>query len=393
MSLKLFFNPIPASAIAPSEAKKLLHQHVAINTGKLPRWKGANVAIIGVPEYRGEGQLGVNDLKMNPIRQELYRMASLSRPLKIVDLGDLRPGPDLEDTYRKLAEVCEMLMNADTFPLLIGGTHDLDYGQFLAYQPLEKMITVLNVDATLDLDAEAPLMADQHINRILVHLPNYLFEYSHLGYQRFYVDKTAVDTLLRLNFELKSVGQIRDNIAEIEPQIRSADMLSFDLCAIRRTDAFAHPKSHPFGLTGDEACQICWYAGMSEKLTSLGIYGYHTELDRDQHSAAVVATMIWYFLEGYAHRQQEVSFKSSFYIKYIVPLAAAFESNDHHITDNLIFYKSRISDKWWMEVSAEGLSGEHYNRNVIIPCSYSDFEIANTGSIPDRWFKALDKLV
>jgi formiminoglutamase len=163
-----------------------------------------------------------------------------------------------------------------------------------------------------------------------------------------------------------------------------ADMVSFDLSAIKRSDVFAQNPSSPFGLSGEEACQICWYSGMNEKLSSFGIYEYARKLDNQNQSASVIAIMLWYFIEGFCHRKEEYSFKSNFHIRYLVPLKKS--------ETTLVFYKSKTTDKWWLEVGDSKAEQGKFGRKIIVPCSYSDYETANKGDIPERWLKAQDKI-
>jgi formiminoglutamase len=389
MELAIFFEALPEAVLKPGSLLSGVSRHTHV----FPDYTQAEIALFGVPDFRGAGKGIRPGSSLQPIREQFYALSGFSRPCRIADLGNLIPGNTLDETYHRLAAVCETLLSANVMPVMIGGSHDLDIGQFMAYESLEKLVTILNVDACIDLYAEEEGLPDQHhIHQILTHQPNYLFEYSHLAYQRFLTDPDVLETLQKINYELKSVGQIRDNMQEIEPQIRLADLMSFDIHALRASDGMANPHAHPFGLSGDEACLICWYAGTNEKLSSAGFYGYDDACDVRQHSAAVIATMLWYFVEGFCHRKQEYSFKSSFHTKYIVPMNLNKHPESFH-GDELIFYKSKLSEKWWMEVSLEGFKGERYSRNLIIPCSYADYEQACQGIIPDRWFKALEKLV
>jgi formiminoglutamase len=152
-----------------------------------------------------------------------------------------------------------------------------------------------------------------------LHEPNYLLSYTHLAHQTYLIDPFSVSILEKLYFEAYRVGHLRSNLAEMEPAIRNADMVSFDITAIKSADAPGNANAQPFGLAGEEACQICWYAGLNEKLSSIGFYEYNPEKD-DEHkkTASVVATMIWYFIEGFYHRKNETNFKSNDFLKYVV---------------------------------------------------------------------------
>jgi formiminoglutamase len=267
-------------------------------------------------------------------------------------------------------------------PIILGGSHDLDYGQYQAYQGLEKLVSVLNVDATVDLHVHNPAhKCEHHIHEILLHEPNYLFHYSQLAYQSYLTSPDALAVLESLQFDIYRIGQIRESMQEMEPIIRYADMMSFDITAIRMTDAPGNANAQPFGLTGEEACQICWYAGLNEKMTSVGFYEYNPDLDFRGQTAGVLATMIWYFVEGFYNRKNESDFSDRKYTRYVV---SVLDDN----SQNLVFYKSNFSDKWWIEVPYPNEPDKH----CIVPCSYQDFEMANQGELPQRWITTYSKL-
>ena len=381
MNLRLFFEQLEQTTVEQFLTAKGLASQVKFHQDSMPDWTEADLALLTVEDNRGNANVVDNtDYSLAAFRDAFYALSTFSKSVKLIDLGKLRIGEHIEDTKMRLAEVCELLMSHNTLPIIIGGSHDLDLGQYLSYQNLEKLISVVNVDARIDLEEDETASAKSHIHQLLTHAPNYLFDYNHLGYQRYLNHPQNLETLQSLNFEAKSSGEIRGKLLEIEPIVRMGDMLSFDLSAIKN----ATPSSTPFGLTGEEACQICWYAGLNEKLTSIGLYEYQPKADGQQNIAQTLAIMVWYFIEGFCHRKTEYSFKSNFHIKYHVPL----ESTDQV----LIFYKSKITDKWWLEVGDPSKPHREYGRKIIIPCSYSDYQIANKGELPERWIKAQDKI-
>ncbi|MFD1000646.1 formimidoylglutamase [Ohtaekwangia kribbensis] len=385
MDLTIFFSPVSESLYADITSASSFFKNISIYGDKMPDYKGAHVAIIGIGEERGsqlnKGTASAPDV----VRRKLYTLKRGTGAYRIVDLGNLKPGHDLEETYTRISEVCRMLLESNVLPILIGGSHDLDYGQYCGYETLDKLVSLLNVDAFLDLEDKEQGPSNQHIHRILLHEPNYLFSYTHLAYQSYLIDPMSVAILEKLYFEAFRIGQMRTNMQEMEPTIRNADMLSFDVTAIRSSDAPGNANAQPFGLTGEEACQICWYAGLNEKLSSLGFYEYNPEQD-DVHkkTASIIATMIWYFIEGYYHRKNEQNFRSNDFLKYSVSMPVDPEV--------ITFYKSKLSEKWWMEVPYPN-GRERYARNSIVPCSYNDYQAAIRGEVPERYISTLAKLI
>lgn len=385
MDLTIFFSPIDDSVHAEATSQSCFFRNIRAFTEKMPDYHGAHIAIFGVKEERGTQNNFGAAKGPDEIRKKLYQLKKGTGIYNIIDLGNLNTGIDLEETYVRVSEVCRMLLEENVLPVILGGTHDVDYGQYRGYQDLEKLISLLNVDAFLDLeDVRESLPSRQHIHRILLHEPNYLFSYTHLAHQLYLIDPNSASILEKLYFEAYRLGSIRQNLTEMEPAVRNADMLSFDMTAIRSADAPGNINAQPFGLTGEEACQLCWYAGQNEKLSSIGFYEYNPEFD-DAHkkTAAVVATMIWYFVEGFYFRKKERDFKSNDFIKYSVSMPTEPEV--------IVFYKSKFTEKWWMEVMPQ--TAGKYPRNSIVPCSYSDYQTATKGEVPERYISTLAKLL
>ncbi len=383
MNIALFFDFFDAEMREPLQQGGTLGEQVQFALEASTDWQEAEVALIGVPEYRFEvASPSEPSALLYQVRKALYAFTPLSKPCQLIDLGNLRLGETPEETLYRLKEVCEMLISHHTFPLIVGGSHALDYGQYMAYENLEKIVSVLNVDARVDLSFDEESSANlRHVHQILMHHPNFLFEYTHLAQQRYLVHPETLKTLEKLKYDTLSVGQIRDSTAQVEPLIRAADMLSFDMSALK--SPHGNEEATPFGLTGEEACQLCWYAGHNAQLSSAGFYGVSPATSRTLLACDTLAVMLWYFIEGFAHRTEEMSFKSNFHIKYTVAMGSQ--------QSDLVFYKSKHSEKWWMEVPVPAKATQSINRSAIVPCSYEDYQEAARGNIPLRWIKTVEK--
>lgn len=387
MDLTILFSPVDESLYSDITSPSSFFRNISVFGEKMPDYKDAHLAIFGVAEERGTLTNKGTAAAADEIRKKLYSLKKGTGAYRVIDLGNLRPGHDLDETYVRISEVCRMLLESNVLPVILGGSHDLDYSQYSGYESLDKLVSFLNVDAYLDLEdkKDSANASAQHIHKILLHEPNYLFSYTHLAYQSYLIDPMSVAILEKLYFEAFRVGQMRTNLQEMEPTIRNADLLSFDVTAIRSSDAPGNANAQPFGLTGEEACQICWYAGQNEKLSSIGFYEYNPSLD-DAHkkTASVIATMIWYFIEGYYHRKNEQNFRSNDFLKYSVSMPVEPEV--------ITFYKSKFSEKWWMEVPYPN-GRQRYARNSIVPCSYNDYQAAIKGEVPDRYISMIAKLI
>ncbi|MFZ9045042.1 MAG: formimidoylglutamase [Cyclobacteriaceae bacterium] len=380
MDIKLFLDPVSQASVNPDLPNGSFQKSIFINQGKMYDLDGIDIAILGVRDHRVKG--GSPEESLEQFRKELYKLSKNTGLNRVLDLGDLRNGPEARDTNLRLMEVCEHLLGKDILPVIVGGTHDFDIGQYRAYEAHEKLITLLNVDARFDLNEEGD-PSQSHVADIIKHDPNFLFNYIQMGYQAYFVDPDQVGIMERLSFEAVRLGDIRDNVKELEPIIRDADMLSFDLSALQSHYFPACNTSNVFGLSGEEACQICWYAGQNDKLSSVGFYEYVESKDTARKpSAQLLATMVWYFIEGYYHRKGDKNFLSNDYLVYEV----AFDDRPETIR----FYKSKRSEKWWMEVPDEN-SDSVFLRNRMIPCSYSDYQTATNGDYPQRWLNTISR--
>lgn len=385
MDFSILFNPLPDLIYQAAYPNNCVGQSTRMYGDKFPDVSGLHIAIVGVPEERGTGTNQGAASGPDEIRRKLYPLRKGNAPYRLADLGNLKPGVDLDETYTRLSEVCRMLLEQNVLPLILGATHDLDIGQYRGYEDLEKLISLLAVDAFLDLADETQAPANhKHLHKILLHEPNFLLGYTHLAHQLYLVDPQSAAVLEKLSFESHRLGNVRKDLTEMEPVIRNADMLSFDVTAIKSADAPGNAQAQPFGLTGEEACQLCWYAGQNEKLSSAGFYEYNPRHDDPQKkTAAVVATMIWYFIEGFYHRRSESNFRSNDFLKYTVSLPVDPET--------ITFYKSKLTEKWWMEVAIP--STQLYTRNCMVPCSYSDYQTATLGELPERYLQTLAKSI
>jgi len=378
MNLKLFFSPVDISEELPANSEGRSVQSSGSDNFDITQ---CDIALVGLTDNRGTGETEGESDGVDKIRAKFFQLKKGAGNYRIADLGNLKSGESLEDTNDRLREVCEFLLRHKILPLIIGGSHDLSFGQFQAYESLPELITLLNVDATLDLEPKGDENAT-FLDKILTYTPNYLFSYNHLAHQSYLVGQDHLGVLDKLYFEAMRLGELRENFQEAEPLVRMANMMTFDITAIRSADAPANPNAQPFGLTGEEACRLCWYAGMNEKLSSMSISGFSPSLD-DQHgkTATVIATMLWYFVEGFYNRKDSGKFESSEYTRYVV----SQEGTD----DTLVFYKSKSTDKWWMLVTF----GKKHSQKAYLPCSYKDYTNATHGELPERWIRAQAKLI
>ena len=389
MDISEFFEPVDISyASEPSGLIRMGDKINAFtNAGDFPDYHEADIVLIGVKEDRNAYNNEGCALAPDYVRKYLYNLFPGTFELKIVDLGNIKAGFQVTDTYFALSSVIEEMLENNIFPLIIGGSQDLTYANYQAYQNLGLIINIVSIDPMFDLgSSEDEVTSRSFLSNIILHQPNYLFNYANLGYQTYFVDQDALKLMKNLMFDTYRLGVLRDNIEEAEPVVRNADLITVDISAIRASDAPGNVNATPNGFYGEDLCQIIRYAGLSDKLTSLGFYETNPQYDRNGQTAQLVAQMIWYFLDGFYNRPHDFPFKNDEdYIRYRVAIT------DHK--DELTFYKSKKTDRWWMEIPLQSEQRIKYQRHYLVPCSYQDYQTACTNDIPDRWWMVYQKLM
>ncbi len=337
------------------------------------------IAIIGVLENRGNIDNGNDNLNLDHIRKELYSLFPGNWHAAIADLGDIVQGNSLDDTYFALQKVATRLIRKGIIPILIGGSQDLTYPLYRAYDSLEQMVNLVSIDSTFDFGKqEEQISSKSYLSKIILDEPNNLFNYTNIGYQTYYNSQEEIDLIEKLFFDAYRLGEISNHIELSEPALRDADIVSLDLNSVISNCTGSFSPFSPNGFSGKEICGLSRYAGISDKVSSFGIFNY----DNSSTSAVIISQIIWYFIEGVNYRSNEYPFGTKDnYLKYIVPLD----------NDELVFYKSNKTGRWWIEIHF--LTGRHNNLNkyTLLSCSHEDYLGACNNEIPERWWKAQRK--
>jgi hypothetical protein len=224
--------------------------------------------------------------------------------------------------------------------------------------------------------------SNSYLSKIVMNQPNNLFNFCNIGYQTFLNSQDEIALIESLFFEAFRIGEVIRDVPLVEPILRDADIVSIDVSAISNAVAPGNMNGTPNGFNGMEICTIARYAGISDKVSSFGIYEYNPTCDLKNQTAQLIAQMIWYFIEGVNFRANDYPFGAmDNYKKYIVPI-------EDHI---LNFYKSNKSGRWWMEISIS--KDNKFKRHALIPCTYQDYLSASNQEIPDRWIRTLKKIV
>ncbi len=369
-----FLQPLHLAAIAGDGEYHdgQIGRDIVIYENGFPDLLEADIVLLSCMERRGEGPVKKTS-SADAVRHEFYKLYNWHSGLKLADAGEIRIGSTLGDTYAALRTVLKEINAIGKTAVVIGGTHDLTLAQYQAFADRGKLIEAVTVDAKMDLDMNSMARADNFLMEMLTGEPNFIRHYSHIGFQSYLVHPNMLQTLDKLRFDCFRVGKARENMEELEPAVRNADLFSFDLAAIAHSYAPCSRVS-PNGFTGDEACALMRYAGLSGVNRSVGIYGYNDETDPHQLTAKQISQMLWYFLEGRSrgNRESDIHNKEAF--------------NEFHIAFgelDTVFLQSKHTGRWWMQLPDQR----------FIACSYTDYLLATGNEIPERGLRAQERTV
>ena len=381
-----FLSPVSDSVLAHSEllSQQTIGKKLKIHSEKygLPDLDGVQLVIIGVKENRNDVNYIGSELNYNDLRNTLYSLFAGNWHTIIADLGDIEPGESTEDSYYALRTSVELLVEKKIIPIIIGGSQDLTYANYRAYDNLQPMVNIVNVDTNFDLgDSSQPIKNNSYLGKIILEEPYNLFNYSTIGYQTYFNSQEEIDLMERLYFEAYRLGEISNNINRVEPVMRDAHIVTIDLKSVRAAEVGERLKFTPNGLDGKEICAITRYAGISNKVSSFGIYEYQYS-PKDTITAMLVAQMIWYFIEGVNCRVKDDDFlNSDNYLKYNVLIE----------NEELIFFKSIKTGRWWVEIPFLANVNNKLKKHTLLPCAHEDYVAATEGKTPERWYKAYRK--
>lgn len=384
MDVSAFFQAVSTQSGFTSDSS--LGNYIDVYRDLFPEWEEADIVLIGCNESRGSSEPVEMAASAASIRSCLHNLTYHGNDVRVADLGNLRSRDSREGTYEALAYVMKELMKSGKLVVLFGGSQDISFGQFLAYEEWGKQIDYVHVDGALDLTKIEGGPANLRFNHdILNFKPSQINNYTQLGYQSYLVAPEELDYLKSQYHFTVRYGELFNQIAEAEPYVRTADMVSFDLSAVRQADAPGARASTPGGFSAMEACQLARYIGASYQLSSFSLTELLPAYDHRQQTAKLASMIIWYLIDGYSQRIDDKPHEDlSNMRKYAVQL--------HASVPQITFFEHLRTGRWWMEVPFPEEVDRYEARTVLVPCSRKDYEYAKGDNIPERWWLTYHKL-
>lgn len=345
------------------------------NTFNPQKIRNINTAIIGVPFINSLQKLTVTKTPDN-IRKELYRLAKPSAKTGVADFGNLKPSFSLKGNYQALRDIIEFFNELDIVTLIIGGSQDLTIGMCLAHQTIP-YFSLTTIDTFLDVkQAREPLGERNYLTRIFNIIPQ-VFQFNLIGYQGHFVPEEYLSKTKGIKGHF-SLGNIRDDISQTEPVFRNSDVVSFDMCSIKLTEAPGSLNGTPNGLNSEEACQLSRFAGLSNRVKTFGLFGFNPDKPDDIGTNQLAAQIAWYFIEAISYRSTD--------IQNSLADVTSFQVEVSGVENPLIFLKNNTTNQWWMQF-------ENKNRELVyFACSENTYQMATTDEIPGIWMNYLQKI-
>ena len=241
------------------------------------------------------------------------------------------------------------------------------------------MVNLVSIDSRFDFGADEELISSHsYMSKIITDKPNNLYNFSNIGYQSYFNAQEEIDLMERLFFDAHRLGEIASDISLAEPILRNSHIISLDARAIMASHIGGSKNFSPNGFSGREICAIARYTGMSDNISAFGIF----ECENHPQAFQLMAQIIWYFIEGYNFRIKELpGANNKNFTKFIVPTE----------TEELIFFKSLLSERWWVEVPSILSPHTKTDTAALLPCTEKDYLDACNQNIPERWYKAYKK--
>ena len=386
VDLNDYFNPV---SIEGPDFEHLTAQagfphNITIHTDSTPvkdigKYK---IALFGVPDGRNSPNVG--SLKgPDMIREQLYKLAKIPGRSKIIDLGNMKQGVTFNDTIAGLTDILSLLISENLFPVIIGGSSALIPAIDKALSQFLTSYTLTAVDSRIDFSNERKEPDSfNYLNAIINNHKSTFSHYINIGYQTYLNDQQIINRFLKRRSELIRIGDVRQAIYLTEPLFRDSDAAIFDISSVRQSDAPGTISPSPNGFYGEEICLLSRYAGISDKLRIFGLFDVNPEFDIRNQTTGLAAQILWFFLEGFSQKQYETPVlnisNSGRFIKYHVRVT--------DLDDDLIFVKSNLTDRWWIELQTEK------DQNIYVACSHEDYLKANRNEVPERWVQAVESL-
>jgi formiminoglutamase len=229
------------------------------------------------------------------------------------DLGDI-PEAGMEEMQEELGSRVAPWITRRVPVIVLGGGHETSYGHSMAYRLAKKPHHILNVDAHCDvrplkngkghsgspfrqiLEDEDSLCRSYHV----MGLQPQSVAREHMEYIRsrggkaVFADRTSCD---RISDRLMKLAGAKDD--------GSGVMLTLDMDVVDQSDAPGVSAPNISGLPKTVLLATARLAGGNSRVSSMDLVEVNPFFDRDDQTSRLAALVVWHFLLGLCHRQDD----------------------------------------------------------------------------------------
>lgn len=292
-----------------SDQKLYLHEKVQLlSFSSITEVKGKTFVLLGYVcdegVKRNQGRVGAKE-GPNAIRRALAKMPNHLSIEHLIDAGDVFClDNNMENTQEVLSEKVLSLLQKNTFPILLGGGHDIAYGhyngikKYLNSKKSNQVIGIINFDAHFDLRSnEKGNTSGTPFYQIAKE--NNSFKYFCLGIRNDANDaqlfetakKHNVNYILRDEFSIHHLNEINK---KLDAFIKNVDSIyiTIDLDGFSSAYAPGVSAASPMGFTPDIVLVCLQKIFISKKVISIDLAEMNPKYDKDNQTAKLAASLI-----------------------------------------------------------------------------------------------------
>ncbi len=273
-------------------------------------YPAAAVVILGCPTDEGVrrngGRPGAADGPA-AIRRCLYRLGVAGlEGLRVVDLGDTQPGPDLETTHARHRATVERAIRDGKRLITLGGGNDMAYPDMAGLAAAAPPVLAINVDAHYDVRADRPpnsgtpyrqLIEEGHLDPAAFAVLGAQPHANSSVYTAYLAGLGARVVTLR---EARARGLVATARGLLADRHAGSVFWGLDMDVVAAAEAPGVSAPNPLGMRGEELVALAELAGADPRTRLVEISELCPPHDLDDRTARLAAVAIWYVLAGWA---------------------------------------------------------------------------------------------
>lgn len=264
---------------------------------------------------RNQGRKGASK-GPDSIRQQLAKMPHhLNDEALLLDIGNIEcANGNMEQTQHALGKMVTAILQIGSFPILLGGGHDIAYGHYLGIKSYLASLGKKQTLGIINFDAHFDLRSTVHGNTSGTPFyqiaqdckqENHTFKYMCLGIRNDSNSKTlfrrardlGVPFIEKKHFNLLHLNNIR---YKLERFISEVDVLytTIDLDGFSSAYAAGVSAASPMGFSPEMVLECLEIIMDSKKLISMDIAEMNPTYDQDHQTAKLAASLIHYVIHN-----------------------------------------------------------------------------------------------